>query len=75
VAGHPVEITELTICNANIGGIHIPVNLPGYHSISNLFLPELIRDMHKLRQRSFIEKRHSFFNIEKLKLQRFYIEV
>ena len=46
--GDPVKITELTIGNANIGGIHIPVDLPGNNSccIGFLNFTQLIRHIH-----------------------------
>jgi hypothetical protein len=45
----PVKITKLTIRDANVRGIYIPINLPGYPPMFYLFLPKGISDIHEFR--------------------------
>jgi hypothetical protein len=58
---YPVEITEFTIGNTNIGSVHIPVNDPGYLSMWHLDFPEGIGYLHQFSQGSLVKQEDPFF--------------
>jgi hypothetical protein len=59
--GDAVKVTELTVSDTHIGGIHISIYLPGNKPMSHLFLPQLICYMHQFCQWCLFEKVLSFF--------------
>ena len=69
MTGNPVEITKLTIGNANIGGIYIAVDLPGHFSVSHLLFTKLISYKHQFGQRCFIKKRNALLPLSENQTQ------
>jgi len=48
VAGATEKVAELAVGDANIGGINIPVYLPGYFAMRYLDLAQLIGCVHQI---------------------------
>jgi hypothetical protein len=65
-----VEITELTIGDANVGGVHVPVDLPGHFPMRHLFFPELIGHKHQLGEGSIRKKVLAFLHGKPIELER-----
>ena len=55
VSGDPVEITELAVGDAHIGGVDVPVDLPTHFSMGHLLFPEFICYVHEIGQGGFLE--------------------
>ena len=56
MAGNAIEIAEFTIGNANIGGIYIPVDLPGNFSVRHLLFPQFIGHIHQFGKRGVFKQ-------------------
>jgi hypothetical protein len=69
MSGDPVEITELAIGDANIGSVHVAVDLPTHFSMGHLFFPEFVSHVHQAGQWGFLEQEQSLFCCQKLKVQ------
>src|SRR5687767_3579577 len=69
VAGDAVKITELTIGDTYVRGIHITINLPGHLSIRLLDLPQFIRHKDQFSGRGIFKQEYPLFNGQEVKLQ------
>jgi hypothetical protein len=64
MAGYAIEITKLTIGDTDIGGIDIPVYLPGDLSMGNCDLPQLVGQVHEFRKRGVLKEKDAFFDVQ-----------
>src|SRR5664279_634587 len=70
-----VKITKLAIGNTNVGCINISVDLPCNLTVTYLFLPEPVSNIHDFTQRSMLKKRHTFGYGQELKSQCFFVQI
>jgi hypothetical protein len=75
MAGNTKEVTELTIGNTYIGGIYVPVYLPGNLSMWHLLFTQLIGYKHQFGQGSLFKQGYSFLNGQHVKIQGFRVEL
>ena len=73
VPGYAVEITEFTVGDTNIGGVHVPVDLPGHLSMGHLLFPQFIADEHQVSKRCVMVEVYAFFYGQKSKIKGFFI--
>jgi len=66
VARDAVEITELTVGDADVRGVDVAVDLPGDQTMRNLHFPQFVGDLHQFSQGSVFEKKYAFFLVEKI---------
>ena len=61
MAGDAVEVAELAIRDAHVGGIDVAIDLPAYFSVGHLLFSEFIRHMHQVGQWRFLEQKKALF--------------
>ena len=69
MARDPIEVAKFAIRDANIGRIHIAIDLPGDLSMRNLLFPQLVCDIHQFGQRGLFEKKDPLLRAEELNIQ------
>jgi hypothetical protein len=70
VARDAIEVAEFAVGDADIGGIDIPVDLPGYFSMRDLVFTQLVGYLHQFGQGRMSEEKNPFFFIEKFFIKR-----
>jgi hypothetical protein len=62
MTGDTIKIAELTIRQTNIGGIDIPIDLPGDPIPRNLLHTQAVGHMHEFRKWGVLKKKEPFFH-------------
>ena len=75
MAGDAVEIAKLAVGHADIGGVDVPVDLPGHFTMRHLLAAQGIGHGHQVRQRSVGKEVLAFFSGEKGKIKGFAIQI
>ena len=75
VTRYAVEVAEFAVGNADIGGVDIAVDLPGYFSMGHLDLPHFIRHMHQFGEGGFLEKKKTLFRAQVFKIQCLLVQI
>ena len=63
VAGYAIEIAEFAVGDTDIGGIDIPVYLPGDLSMGHGHFPKLVGEVHELCEGGVLEEKDAFFHV------------
>jgi hypothetical protein len=75
MTGYSVKVAELTIGDANIGCVYVPVYLPRHFSMRHLLFAKFIGYIHQVGKWCVFKKKHAFFYRKKLELKGFAIEI
>jgi hypothetical protein len=74
VPGYSVEIAEFAIGDTNVGGIDIPVDLPGHAPMRYLFFAEFVSQEHQVSKWCVMVKKYAFLHGKEFHIQRFLVE-
>ena len=73
MSGYSVKVAEFAIGNTHVGGIDVPVDLPGDFPVRYLFFSKLISHMHKFSQGGLVKQKQSLFSGQILEVQGFLV--
>jgi hypothetical protein len=74
VARDAIKVAEFAIGDTDIGGVHIPVYLPGHAAMGHLLLPQLIANEHQVCQGGVMVEVHTFFHAQETKFKGFPVQ-
>src|ERR1700759_2589463 len=70
VMPRPAEkVAEFAIGNTNVGGVYIPVDLPGYLTVRHLYFTQFVRRIHQIRRTGMVIQKNALILAQKFKLQ------
>src|SRR6187402_3513008 len=65
VARDAIEIAEFAVGETNVGGIDVPVDLPGDLAMGDLHFPEFVGQVHEFGQGGVLKEEYAFVRVEK----------
>jgi hypothetical protein len=75
VTGDAIEITELTIRDADVRGIHVAIDLPGYFAMWHLLFAQFIGDVDQIGQGGMMIQMQPLFKREEFEPGGFTIKI
>ena len=75
MTGHPIEVAELTVGDADVGGVQVSVDDPGDLVVRLFHHPQAVTNLHQFRKRCVFKEKHPFFHGQPFQSEGFFIQI